>query len=245
LPRRRDQRGRRRDARATQVLRRFRVTSRRTPLVPVVDGGNKSTLNLATRVKAFASQATAPAVFQALSERMMGLEPTTFCMARASDCSRSRPFAQTACLHSLPPEGANASEPERTPTLPFLPRVYRRAGRVGDHLITTVCRGFSPVAPALSTPRILQPFTLKDSPSGMSSSSTAGGRAIFDDRAFSRTCRGFVLPASVEVTPVWCGAKAIASCGTDARCRSATWRIASTRASTLSPFRPRRGQGPR
>jgi hypothetical protein len=70
--------------------RRFRVTSSRTPLVPVVDGGNKSTLNLATRVKAFASQATAPAVLQALSERMMGLEPTTFCMAKAG--KRSRPF---------------------------------------------------------------------------------------------------------------------------------------------------------
>jgi hypothetical protein len=62
------------------------------PLVPVVDGGNKSTLNLATRVKAFASQATAPAVLQALSERMMGLEPTTFCMAsrRSSQLSYIR-----------------------------------------------------------------------------------------------------------------------------------------------------------
>ena len=51
------------------------------PMVSVVDGGNKSTLNLATRVESFADQTTAPAILQALSERMMGLEPTTFCMA--------------------------------------------------------------------------------------------------------------------------------------------------------------------
>src|SRR5262245_62107810 len=35
---------------------------RKRSLVSAVDGGNKSTLNLATRVESFAGQATAPAV---------------------------------------------------------------------------------------------------------------------------------------------------------------------------------------
>jgi hypothetical protein len=60
-------------------------------VVSVVDGGNKSTLNLATRVESFAGQAITPAVLQSFAERMMGLEPTTFCMARAG--GRSRVFA--------------------------------------------------------------------------------------------------------------------------------------------------------
>src|SRR6266536_1521682 len=47
---------------------------REEPTVSGVDGGNKSTLNLATRVESFAGQATAPAILQALLERMMGLE---------------------------------------------------------------------------------------------------------------------------------------------------------------------------
>jgi hypothetical protein len=61
-------------------------------VVSVVDGGNKSTLNLATRVESFAGQAMTPAVFQAFEERMMGLEPTTFCMAsrRSSQLSYIR-----------------------------------------------------------------------------------------------------------------------------------------------------------
>jgi hypothetical protein len=47
---------------------------------------------------------------------MMGLEPTTFCMAmRAAVRSRSRPFAQSGGLHGFPSERANGSEPERTP----------------------------------------------------------------------------------------------------------------------------------
>jgi hypothetical protein len=65
---------------------------REEPMVSVVDGGNKSTLNLATRVESFTGQATAPAILQALSERMMGLEPTTFCMAKVG--GRSHPFAR-------------------------------------------------------------------------------------------------------------------------------------------------------
>ncbi len=63
-------------------------------MASVVDGGNKSTLNLATRVESFASQATALAILQALSERMMGLEPTTFCMA--SRCSSQLSYIRAA-----------------------------------------------------------------------------------------------------------------------------------------------------
>jgi hypothetical protein len=50
-----------------------------------------------------------------VSERMMGLEPTTFCMANARDVrTRSCPFAETTCLQRLPVRPANGSEPERT-----------------------------------------------------------------------------------------------------------------------------------
>jgi hypothetical protein len=59
--------------------------------VKFVAGGNKSTLNLATRVESFAAQTTTLADLQDLSERMMGLEPTTFCMARGGE--HSHPFA--------------------------------------------------------------------------------------------------------------------------------------------------------
>jgi hypothetical protein len=57
-------------------------------------------------------------------ERMMGLEPTTFCMASASD--RSHPFATVRSnrLFSAFPIGqANGSEPERTPNLAILATV--------------------------------------------------------------------------------------------------------------------------
>jgi hypothetical protein len=50
-------------------------------------------------------------------ERMMGLEPTTFCMAKlatARACSLA--FAETSCLQRLRGERANGSEPERTPS---------------------------------------------------------------------------------------------------------------------------------
>jgi hypothetical protein len=52
---------------------------------------------------------------------MMGLEPTTFCMANASD--RSRPFApvrSNTLFAGLPSKLANAAEPERTPNLAIL-----------------------------------------------------------------------------------------------------------------------------
>jgi transposase len=65
-----------------------------------------------TRVESFAVQATAPATLQALSERMMGLEPTTFCMAKAG--RRSRPFAQTpVCRSSCSSERTAANPNER------------------------------------------------------------------------------------------------------------------------------------
>jgi hypothetical protein len=47
---------------------------------------------------------------------MMGLEPTTFCMAMAGVRTRSVAFAQTACLQRLRVVRANGSEPERTRT---------------------------------------------------------------------------------------------------------------------------------
>jgi hypothetical protein len=51
----------------------------------------------------------------------MGLEPTTFCMASASDVrASSRPCAQTLLLPAFPTGRANASELERTPNLAIL-----------------------------------------------------------------------------------------------------------------------------
>jgi hypothetical protein len=51
------------------------------------------------------------------NKRMMGLEPTTFCMAMlATVRTRSRPFAQTTCLQRLRVGRANGSEPQRTPS---------------------------------------------------------------------------------------------------------------------------------
>jgi hypothetical protein len=52
---------------------------------------------------------------------MMGLEPTTFCMANASD--GSRPFApvrSNRLFAAVPLQRANGSEPERTPNLAIL-----------------------------------------------------------------------------------------------------------------------------
>src|SRR2546430_5956314 len=59
---------------------------------------------------------------------MMGFEPTTFCMASASDVrARSRMFAQTACLQRLRPSERTQPNPSERRTLPFLPRLGRRA----------------------------------------------------------------------------------------------------------------------
>jgi hypothetical protein len=55
---------------------------------------------------------------------MMGLEPTTFCMANASVVrARSRPFAQTARLQGLRPSERTRANPSERRTLPFLPRL--------------------------------------------------------------------------------------------------------------------------
>jgi len=47
----------------------------------------------------------------------MGLEPTTFCMAKmASVRARSLKFAEIFCMQRLRTGRANDSEPERTPS---------------------------------------------------------------------------------------------------------------------------------
>jgi DNA-binding MarR family transcriptional regulator len=57
-------------------------------------------------------------------KRMMGLEPTTFCMASARDVrARSRPGAQTACSSGLRSSERTRANPSERRTLPFLPRV--------------------------------------------------------------------------------------------------------------------------
>ena len=71
---------------------------------------------------------------------MMGLEPTTFCMASASDVrARSRRCAQTACLQVFV-RASERDRPERTRrTLPFLP-----------HLVWASVSPAAAVAPALA-----------------------------------------------------------------------------------------------
>ena len=62
--------------------------------------------------------------FREFLERMKGLEPSTFCMARASDGrARSRPLAQTACLQGLRPSERTRPNPSEHRPLPFLPRL--------------------------------------------------------------------------------------------------------------------------
>jgi hypothetical protein len=67
------------------------VISRSCRLASVVDRGNNPHLNPAMRLGSLPHQAKEPAAFKGISERMMGLEPTTFCMAKAG--KRSRQFA--------------------------------------------------------------------------------------------------------------------------------------------------------
>ena len=72
-------------------------------------------------------------------ERMMGLEPTTFCMASARDVrTRSGAFAETACLQRLRRSERTDANPERTPNLAILAtrssvRHLFRPGRLGVH----------------------------------------------------------------------------------------------------------------
>jgi hypothetical protein len=94
---------------------------------------------------------------------MKGLEPSTFCMANASD--RSLLFAsvrQTGCLQRFPCERANKTEPERTPNLAILAtdsgaeaglgeflrdRSAVRENSIGRRPVTPEVAGSSPVAP--------------------------------------------------------------------------------------------------
>ena len=69
----------------------------------------------------------------------MGLEPTTFCMASASDVrTRSRAFAQTAWLRRVSQGERTRPNPSERRTLPSLPRSQapigtRRASLQADH----------------------------------------------------------------------------------------------------------------
>ena len=61
-------------------------------------------------------------VYRPFVERMMGLEPTTFCMARASDVrARSRPFAQRVDL-----QGFVSNERTLTPAVQYCARIGKR-----------------------------------------------------------------------------------------------------------------------
>src|SRR6266576_3965770 len=65
-----------------------------------------------------------PRICGAFLKRMMGLEPTTFCMANASDVrARSRPLAQTASCQRFRPGDRTRANPSERRTLPFLPRI--------------------------------------------------------------------------------------------------------------------------
>jgi hypothetical protein len=78
----------------------------------------------------FASQTTIPAARQVLSERMMGLEPTTFCMAmRAMFAPVRERSLNPSCLQGLRPSERTRPNPNERPTLPFLPRHRGTRGR--------------------------------------------------------------------------------------------------------------------
>jgi hypothetical protein len=58
--------------------------------------GSNPHLNVTMRLAELPFETTAPAVLQGFPERMIGLEPTTFCMANAGSVrARSRPFAES------------------------------------------------------------------------------------------------------------------------------------------------------
>jgi len=83
--------------------------------VACVVGCNNPHLNVTMRLVESPFQTTELAALQGFPERMMGLEPTTFCMA--SERRRSHPFApvrSTACLRGIWSMRANVNEPERT-----------------------------------------------------------------------------------------------------------------------------------
>jgi hypothetical protein len=63
---------------------------------------------------------------------MMGLEPTTFCMANARDRSHLfAPVRSNRLFPAVPLRRANATEPERTPNLAILAMRVRRRGVAG------------------------------------------------------------------------------------------------------------------
>jgi hypothetical protein len=140
--------------------------------------------------------------FAGLSERMMGLEPTTFCMAKASGVrARSRPFAQTALLRGPRPSERTPANPSERRTLPFLPR-FRPSRACRRSLITTLGGGLSPVALAIS-PVGPSALTLKDDPSGTrrsSSSSSADARVA--GAPAERPHGGVEQPRLLEVAEV-------------------------------------------
>jgi hypothetical protein len=96
--------------------------------------GSEGLANLAIsfpRASCVVSKKTKPRLSGAFLKRMMGLEPTTFCMASARDVrTRSRPFAQTGLIPGSSSERANATEPERTTNLAILATPRSEAKRL-------------------------------------------------------------------------------------------------------------------
>jgi hypothetical protein len=79
-----------------------------------------ATTNLATGLGRLLAGRLNLLIYRNFLKRMMGLEPTTFCMAKLAGVrARSPEFAETSCLQRLRSgerTGANPSEPERTPS---------------------------------------------------------------------------------------------------------------------------------
>ncbi len=92
------------------------VVGRSDRLALAVEGGNNPDLDLATRLEGVAHPDDRTCCLQALSERMMGFEPTTFCMASVRSVrARSRPFAERPYLQVI-------LTPDRTRANPNEPR---------------------------------------------------------------------------------------------------------------------------
>ncbi len=100
------------------MLLRFHVASRETLLHSYyVEPRPAQRAFLATSRAPFTGETTKPPCLQGFEKkRMKGLEPSTFCMAKASE--RSRTFARVRSNRlsaRLPATRVNPSEPERTP----------------------------------------------------------------------------------------------------------------------------------
>jgi hypothetical protein len=86
---------------------------------------------------------------------MMGLEPTTFCMAKAGGRLRTfARFAETCRLRGLRASRANASEPERTPSAAIAAIVIAEEGALRERLplLVPVLRGWLLRPPEPSAP---------------------------------------------------------------------------------------------